>query len=139
MALTFFGPWQIEVLSRHAAFSERFVIGGIVGSDGAYPIDITTKSLKADGTRWTIELEWNNNAGSGWLLSDVRKIASTTLAEGLAVILGADDDFPNLRDGDFNDAVVRLRNLDPVLNPWLPFHGHPAFSVCHKPTEGDPD
>ena len=53
--------------------------------------------------------------------------------------LGADDNYPGSRDGDFNDAVIRLRNLNPTLNPWLPFGGHPHFTVREKPKGGDPD
>lgn len=135
MALSFSGPWRIEVASKDAAYGQRYVIAGSSGSDGAYVADVTTPPLLVDGATWTISLEWNNNAGSGWLPSDVRKSATNTLAEGLVVTLGADDNYAWYRDGDYNDVVLRLHNQDQTLNPWVPFPGLPDFTVHKKPQD----
>jgi hypothetical protein len=135
MALPFYGPWRIEVASKDADYSQRYVIAGSAGSDGAHVADITTPPVLVDGAAWTISLEWNDNAGSGWLPSDVRKSASNTLAEGLVVTLGADDNYAWYRDGDYNDVVLRLYNQDPTLNPWVPFPGLPDFTVHARPRD----
>ncbi len=135
MAISFHGPWLIEIAGKDAAFSHRYAISGSAGGDGAHPADAATPPLLVDGEAWTLTLEWNDNAGSGWLPSDVRKSASNTLADGLVVLLGADDNLPAARDGDYDDLVLRLRNRDPALNPWLPFPGHPDFTVRNKPRD----
>lgn len=125
MGETFFGPWSVVVASKDADFDERLVISGSDTSDGAYTALPGTGPGTVRGTRWSIELEWNDNVGSGWQPSDVRRSARFTVGEGLVVDLGADDNFPNVRDGDYNDVVVTCRSenpehtpLHPVMNPY---------------------
>jgi hypothetical protein len=40
--------------------------------------------------------------------------------EGLVTFIGADDNFEALRDHDFDDLVLRCRNVDPDVNPRIP-------------------
>jgi hypothetical protein len=130
MAEQFSGPWIVQVHSKEAAFSERFVITGSLASDGIYPGDVTTPPVAVDGQAWVIRFEWNDNAGSGWLPSDVRRtVAQYTLADGLVVFLGADDNLPPLRDLDYNDLVLRCRSTDPAVNPWSGSPNLPDFSL----------
>lgn len=120
MAETFAGNWVVEVFQKDAAFSQRFIIEGSNGSDGVYAGETSTPPVSVSGANWSIRFEWNNNAGSGWQASEERRNGATyTLAEGLVVFLGADDNVVHLRDHDFNDVVLRCRNVDPELNPWL--------------------
>jgi len=129
-AQLFSGNWVIQVFSKDAAFSERFVIEGSLASDGAYAGETTTPPVSVSGPRWFLRFEWNDNAGSGWQPSDVRRTgASFTLQEGLVTFLGADDNFSQLRDHDFNDLVLRCRNLDPEINPRIPLTTPPDFTV----------
>lgn len=116
MTQTFYGPWSVEVVSRDAAFGERFVISGSANADGAYNATPGV-SVQVSGDTWTLDLEWNDNAGSGWQPSDVRKSAEYTITNGLVVTLGADDNFDAVRDYDYNDVVLACGSLDPAVDP----------------------
>jgi hypothetical protein len=130
MTQEFFGNWTVQVITKEAAFSERFVIDGSDFSDGAYDGETTTPPVSVTGARWRISLEWNDNAGSGWQPSDVNRIdASYTLQDGLAVVLGADDNYPQYRDGDYDDVVLRCTSDDSAVNPWHPFVNPYDFTV----------
>jgi hypothetical protein len=129
-AQLFSGKWLIEVVSKDAVFSERFVIEGSDASDGIYDRELATTPFVVTGSRWFLRFEWNNNAGSGWQPSDLKRTAAQfTLAGGLVTFLGADDNFPPLRDHDFNDLVLRCRNLDPDLSPQIPPGGGLDFTT----------
>jgi hypothetical protein len=117
MIETFFGDWSVEVLTKDAAFDERFIIGGSDSSDGVYPGIPGTVLERVTGTEWRLTMEWNNNRGSGWQPSDIQRTATFTIQEGLVIRLGADDDTPTARDFDFNDMVVVCKSLDLTLNP----------------------
>lgn len=122
MAEIFSGDWTVEVFEKDASYSQRFIIEGSLASDGVYIGETTTSPVSVSGQNWSIRLEWNDNVGSGWQPSDVRRTgAAYTIQDGLTVFLGADDNFEHLRDHDFNDVVLRCRNIDPRLNPWYPF------------------
>ncbi len=130
MAEMFSGDWTVEVFQKDADFSERFIIEGSRASDGVYPGETATPPVSVSGPSWFIRFEWNDNAGSGWQPSDVRRTgAAYTLQDGLVVLLGADDNFEQLRDHDFNDVVLRCRNVDPQLNPWHPFANPYDFTL----------
>ena len=116
MTQTFYGEWFVQVVSRDAAFGQRFVVSGSDATDGAYD-GITGVSTPVSGDTWTLDLEWNDNAGSGWQPSGVRKSAEYTIQGGLVVTLGADDNVEALRDFDYNDVVVSCTSLDPTVNP----------------------
>jgi hypothetical protein len=133
MMQEFFGPWSIEVHSKDAAYSQRFIVEGSVGSDGIYPGDIGTPVVAVSADAWTIRFEWNDNAGSGWQPSNLRRVAAEyTLAAGLVIFLGVDDNLPALRDDDFDDLIVRCRSLDPDVNPWMNSPGLPDFSLSNR-------
>jgi hypothetical protein len=126
----FSGHWTVAVFSKDANASQRFVIAGSDASDGIYAGETTTPPVSVSGPRWFLRFEWNDNAGSGWQPSDIRRIgASYTLQEGLVTLLGADDNFEQFRDHDFNDLILRCRNLDPELNPRLPLFNMPDFTL----------
>jgi hypothetical protein len=116
MAQTFFGQWSVEVLSLDAAFGERFLIAGSTDADGAYDGTPGVR-IQVSGDAWTLDLQWNDNAGSGWQPSDVRRTAEYTISNGLVVTLGADDNFDAVRDHDYNDVVLACRSLDPATDP----------------------
>lgn len=116
MGLTFYGDWFVEVIGVDSAFSQRFVISGSDLADGAYD-GVDGISARVSGEAWTIDLEWNDNASSGWQPSDVQKTATYTIDVGLVVTLGADDNVEELQDRDFNDMVVACTSLDPTVNP----------------------
>jgi hypothetical protein len=109
----------VAVVSKDADFDERFVITGSDATDGAH-VAVPGVTLSVSGAGWTLDFEWNDNAGSGWQPSDVRRTARYTTAEGLVVDLGIDDNLPALRDGDFNDVVVSCRSDDPAHTPLHP-------------------
>ena len=118
----FFGSWTVQVVQKDAAFSERFVIEGSDASDGAYPGDTGTPAVSVSGPRWRIRMEWNDNVGSGWQSSAVRRNSvGYTVQDGLVILLGADDNYEQFRDHDFDDVVLRCSSDDPQVNPWRPF------------------
>ena len=143
----FSGNWTVAFFSKDAAFSERFVIEGSVASDGAYAGEPTTPPVSVSGPRWFLRFEWNDNAGSGWQPSDIRRTAASyTLQEGLVTFLGADDNFEQFRDHDFNDLILRCRNLDAEINPRIPLFNMPDFTLpgdvrknCGEDDEDDED
>src|SRR6266487_6103707 len=94
----FFGNWNVEVLTKDAAFDERFRIQGSDLADGAYPGIPGSGPGPVTGVEWILTMEWNDNAGSGWQPSDIKRSATYTIDDGLVVFLGADDNFPALRD-----------------------------------------
>ncbi len=120
MAETFYGPWSLLVLSKDAAFEERVTVSGSAGGDGSFPGTPGLSLGQITGEEWTIELEWSSDGGATWHPSAVRRTIDVTASDGLVTSLGADDNEPALRDGDFNDLVVSLKYLDPERNPAGP-------------------
>ena len=128
MALTFYGKWIVEVVSKDAAFDERFVISGAMVGTGIHAGVVGT-SVQVEGSNWQIAFEWNNPEVPGWHPSDERKLsADFLLDQGLTVTIGVDDNSPAVRDHDYNDVVVRLRNIDSPLNPFVPIVNLPDFT-----------
>ena len=116
MAETFFGPWTVEVVGVESAFSQRFVITGSDSADGAYDGTMGVM-VQVGGEEWRLDLEWNDNAGSGWQPSGVRRGADFSISDGLTVTLGADDNVEAVRDHDFNDVGLACHSLDPAVDP----------------------
>ena len=110
MATPFSGRWRGTVVGRTADFSQRVVVSGAAAGNGTYNGVVGTSFELTDGL---VELEWNNEQGSGWQPSAV--ITSIGLSSPLVVMrtLGADDNFPDQRDGDFDDLQVSFEYLDP--------------------------
>ena|GEM_PF-4763561 len=48
---------------------------------------------------------------------------------GLVNFLAADDNFEQFRDHDFNDLILRCRDLDRQINPRIPLFNMPDFTV----------
>ena len=105
----FQGKWRGTVTAREAAFGERVVVSGAKSGNGAYNGVVGNTFVFEDGL---VELQWNNNAGSGWQPSAI--ISSVGMTSPLVVFrtISADDNFPDQRDGDFNDVVVSFEHLD---------------------------
>lgn len=137
MAEIFYGTWLIDVVGKDAWYSQRYVISGSDRADGIYAADLTTPRLLVSGKEWSLTMEWNDNASSGWQVSRTRRSSvGFTAEDGLVTILGVDDNWPQLADGDFDDVIVRCQNIDPELIPWHPFVQNIDFSL---PKRGDKD
>lgn len=133
MSEIFHGTWLIDVIGKDADYSQQFVIQGSDRSDGAYVADPTTPRLQVSGSEWTLTMEWNDNVSSGWQPSRViRSPVTFTVEEGLVVILGVDDNWVQVADGDFNDVQLRCQNIDPELTPWHPYRRTMDFSLPRK-------
>jgi hypothetical protein len=117
MVQVFYGPWIVTVESKEAYFSQRFTITGSDASDGTYPGVPGTGPGNVTGSRWTIDFEWNDPSNVDWYPSDSRRTVEYTVSDGLVVSAGVDDNFEAVRDGDYNDLVLRCVNNDPDLNP----------------------
>lgn len=130
MSERFYGTWLIDVVSKDAAFSERYVITGSDRVDGPYLAQVGGLQLLVSGAEWTLSMEWNDEAGSGWQPSRVRRDSFVfTVEDGLTVLLGVDDNLVELADGDFNDVVLRCQNIDPSVIPWHPYRRTLDFSL----------
>jgi hypothetical protein len=128
MAQTFYGKWIVEVVSKDASFDERFIISGAAVGNGAYAGVVGT-SVHVEGLKWQISFEWTGPTHIDWRPSDDRKLsAGVLLDKGLVVTIGADDNVPAARDHDYNDLIVRCRNIDPQLNPFIPITTLPDFT-----------
>lgn len=131
MTHTFYGQWTITVGVIRAGYAQRFIVSGSSGSDGIYPGVVGT-IVPVAGQRWTVAMEWNDNAGSGWQPSDVRKSAWATVREGLVVQLSGDDGPPGNQDHDYDDLILICVNRDPNINPYPPGPPPYDFSLPRK-------
>ena len=138
MSETFYGTWLIDVVSKDAAYSQRYIVSGSDRSDGAYPGDVTSPRLQVSGAEWTLTLDWNDNASSGWQTSRViRRSTTFDVDNGLVVVLGIDDNWPANADNDFDDLVIRCQNIDPHLVPWYPHRQTIDFRLPRHKGRGD--
>ena len=109
MQLPFSGQWRGTVTGRNAGFGQRVVISGAASGNGAYNGVVGASFVFEDGQA---ELQWNNNAGSGWQPSAI--ISSIGMTSPLVVVqfVSADDNVPANRDGDYDDLQVTFEHLE---------------------------
>lgn len=109
MQVPFQGKWRGRVSGRNAGFSQRAVVSGASSGNGAYNGVVGNSFVFEDGQ---VELQWNNNSGSGWQPSAI--ISAVGMTSPLVVFksISADDNFADKRDGDFDDLQVRFEYLD---------------------------
>jgi len=110
MAEFFSGRWRLRVVSKNADFDQRLRIEGAVTGNGIFN-GVPGVTAEASGPSWSLTLEWNNNAGSGWQESAVRPTPGFISSIVPTVELRADDNFPDQRDGDFDDLIVLAEQL----------------------------
>jgi hypothetical protein len=110
MAEHFRGKWRGTVIGRTASYAQRVLVTGASSGNGAYNGVVGTSFVFEDGD---VELQWNNNSGSGWQPSAT--VSSVGMSSPLVVVrfISADDNYPNKRDGDYNDLKVKFEHLDP--------------------------
>lgn len=118
MTERFFGRWTVEVTSRNAGYAQWLSIAGGSTADGLYDAAPGLR-LDVDGPEWTLDMLWDDAAGSGLQPSDVRRRTTVELATGITVVLGVDDNWPAARDGDYDDVVLTCVYGDPAVNPPL--------------------
>ena len=134
MPIHMHGRWLVSVHSKEAQFSQRFAITGSSASDGIYDGAEGVSVGLVDGPDWLITFEWNDNDASGWQPSEAKEIyAEFTLASGLIMRIGADDNWPHLRDGDYDDLVLLCENRDPAISGGFPFVNPYDFSLKEGP------
>ncbi len=107
--MPFQGKWRGRVTGRNAGFSQRVVVSGAASGNGAYNGVVGNSFVFEDGQ---VELQWNDNSGSGWQPSAI--ISAVGMTSPLVVFksISADDNFPDKRDGDFDDLIVWFEHLD---------------------------
>lgn len=111
MSIQFSGRWRGTVITNNAGFSQRVVISGASVGSGTYTGTVGT-SFIVDGDNWFADLEWNNNAGSGWQPSGVLESVGMTSPLVAVKFLRGDDNFADKRDGDYDDVEVMFEHLD---------------------------
>lgn len=132
MSETFYDDWTVEVQDEEELASHRFIIEGAVTGSGVYPGAVSSPPVpvSVSGPAWSIRVEWNDNNGSNWQACALKRIAVYfTLRDGLIVYLGADDNYIELRDNDYNDSTLICRKIDPKFTPWLPFVNPYEFTL----------
>ena len=109
MQVPFQGKWRATVTARNASFGQRVLVTGATSGNGAYN-GVVGSTFVCEGGQ--AELQWNDNAGSGWQPSGI--ISSVGMSSPLVVFksVSADDNFPDQRDGDYDDVRVLFEHLD---------------------------
>ncbi|TLG71877.1 hypothetical protein [Methylocystis sp. B8] len=109
MSEFFQGNWRATVIGRNAGFSQRVNVIAATSGAGAYDGVVGNSFVFENGQ---VDLEWNNNAGSSWQPSAI--ISSIGMSSPLIVVrfMSADDNFPDQRDGDYDDLQVKFEHLD---------------------------
>jgi hypothetical protein len=110
MAEFFQGRWRATVTGRNAGFSQRVLVSGGASGNGAYN-GVVGNSFEFSDAQ--VELQWNNDAGSGWQPSAIISSVGTSSPLVIVRFISADDNFPDQRDGDFDDLRVAFECLDP--------------------------
>jgi hypothetical protein len=119
MKIGFESLWRGTVRGRGAAYSQRVVVSGAAKGNGAYPGVVGSAFRLKDGF---VELQWNDDAGSGWQESAI--ISSIGMTSPLVTVrfVSADDSFPSDRDGDYDDLQVGFEHIGPLFDvPIRPF------------------
>jgi hypothetical protein len=103
MAVDFQGQWRGTVVGRTADFGEHVLVTGAASGNGAYN-GVVGNSFEFTGGQ--VDLQWNDEAGSGCQPSAL--ITSTGMSSPLVTMrfISADDNYPDQRDGDFDDLQV---------------------------------
>lgn len=118
MSLIFYGPWSLTVLSKVADFNERVRIAGADPSGDLIVDGVAGNSVpRIDANSWTLFMEWCPVGGTSWGDSAIKRMPFVDPINGITVTLGADDNLPELRDGDYNDLIVQLVYLNRTVNP----------------------
>ena len=119
MTIRFDGKWKGIVIGRNAGFSQRVEVTGAASGNGACAGVVGNSFVVQDGN---VELQWNDNGGSGWQPSAVVDAIGMTSPLVVVRFLSADDNVPAQRDGDYDDLQVMLESLDaPFEVPQRPF------------------
>ena len=125
----FSGDWTVEVIASTGNL--RFIIEGSRASDGAHGVGLAMPPLAVSGAHWRIRFQaFSPIRPKGWLGTSVRRIGATcTLQAGLDAFL-LSNYFYYESDQVFDGAcTLRCRNVEPRLNPWLPFKNPYDFTV----------
>lgn len=115
MAEAFSGRWELRVTAKNAGFAHRLRVVGATSGSGTYAGSPGVTAV-VDGPAWSVFLEWNDEAGSGWQESAVARSAGAITPLIAVEELRADDNVPALRDHDFDDLVVSCVSLQPVFD-----------------------
>lgn len=102
------------MLEKNAGFSQRIKITGASSGSGVYAGDVGN-TFEVNGDQWNVQLEWNNNSGSNWQPSAMSVSTGSISPLVLVRFLGADDNFPAQRDGDYDDLVVQAIDMGPAF------------------------
>jgi hypothetical protein len=113
MPEVFYGQWAVAVASHESRYDQRFTISGSDANDGTYDVG-DPPPMNVFGAEWTVTIEWKGPGG--WQASQVRRSPTYTAHDGLVITLGADVH----AEGDYDEMVLTLRNLEPPVNPWRP-------------------
>jgi len=127
--INFSGKWTVEVIAKNSPFDIRFDIRGSAPGVGEGPhMGVVGTSVPVDGPDWHIAFEWSPPNQFLWNGCEARRLSADFLPDkGLVVTIGAHRDLPQEANHAFDELVVRLRNTDPKLNPFVPIT-HPDFT-----------
>jgi len=127
------GSWTVGVLSKEAAFPQRFLIQGASSGNGTYAGETSTPAVLVTGSSWTIRIQ--HNPGSGWIDSADQITFPTISAGQYGFDIQSNDTGADL---DFNDLILRCTT--PVTATDFLVYGHASlyrgfclFNPCFFP------
>lgn len=128
MAESFYGPWQVVLMSANSHFAQQLVVTGSDNADGEYVIAFgQVLDMTVQGERWTLQTQFFPFGGPAWQDGAMRAVSRFDLDEGLLVQVDAASRPPG-GGHTFTNASLLCRSLDPETNP-LPGGIPPDFSI----------
>ncbi len=103
MSFSMQGAWTVQVLSKDAAFPQRFQITGSDTADGTYAGETSTSALFVTGVQWSITVQHQPSPGV-WRDNAVRLGSPVTTGGVLRFDVRTND---SGGDTDYNDLVLR--------------------------------
>lgn len=127
------GTWVVEVKSKSAAWSQRFIIEGSDSSDGTYN-GLPGITALASGDQWGVSIENNPTGPVSWQPSRER-LANFRVDGGFFRVDIESDDGGAGPDDDFNDLILTIsKPLTPsdwiVYGTASTYHGYCRFNPC---------
>ncbi|WP_256081953.1 hypothetical protein [Massilia sp. YIM B04103] len=128
--IDFYGKWDIEILSKHSPFDIQLEVRGSGGLSGGGSFAGQVGAIAhVNGPDWHISFEWSKPGAFLWQACEATKLdAGYSADKGLVVTVGARPDLPTEAGKPYDHLVIRLRNLEPKLNPFIPITYFPDFT-----------
>ncbi|MBB3122468.1 hypothetical protein [Pseudoduganella violacea] len=127
--INFYGKWDIEILSKQSPYDIQLEVRGSGGLIGGGVYGQVGSLAHVNGPDWHISFEWSKPGAFLWHACEAKKLeAAYPTDKGLVVTVGARPDLPTEAGKSYDHLVIRLRNKEPLLNPFIPITTIPDFT-----------